>query len=153
MKSNIKDEKGFTLVELLASLALLSIVILLVGSVHLFGQKQFQAQSYSANQANDVAYSLNMLSRELRRAESVKVEEGIYNIDNNSYYKFNSKDHELIKDTEVIAENIIEFNIKLTDNNEGVVVTIETNSFMTNDGKSYQTTIYFRRDVVWEEFE
>ena len=56
-----------TLVELLASIALLSVVLSLVGAVHLFGQKQYLTQSYSARQSNDFAYTLSVISREVRK--------------------------------------------------------------------------------------
>ncbi|MDD2427757.1 MAG: type II secretion system protein, partial [Eubacteriales bacterium] len=42
---SLKSEAGFTLVELLAAISILGIVIVLAGSVHLFGQRQFRSQS------------------------------------------------------------------------------------------------------------
>lgn len=42
----VKDnQRGITLVELLAVLAILSVIILLIGSAHLFGQKQLIYQT------------------------------------------------------------------------------------------------------------
>ena len=40
-KISLRNESGMTLVELLASIALLSVVLSLVGAVNLFGQRQY----------------------------------------------------------------------------------------------------------------
>ena len=55
----IKKEDGVTLLELLASIALLSIIIMLVGSVHMFGQRQYIKQSHDASQANELAAGIS----------------------------------------------------------------------------------------------
>ncbi|MGB9342558.1 MAG: hypothetical protein WCB13_04100, partial [Trichococcus sp.] len=62
-----------TLIELLASIALLSVVLSLVGAVHLFGQKQYLTQSYSARQSNDFAYTLSVISREVRSTPFARI--------------------------------------------------------------------------------
>ena len=68
MIRTLKSEEGITLIELMASLAILSIVILLVGSVHIFGQTQFINQTERASQSNDLRYSLSLVSRDVRQA-------------------------------------------------------------------------------------
>ncbi|MDQ1001324.1 prepilin-type N-terminal cleavage/methylation domain-containing protein [Neobacillus niacini] len=76
MEKTIKQvlsEKGVTLVEVLAGLALLSMVLLLVNSVHLFSQKQTVSQTKEVQQQSDVRLASNLLTKEIRRAESVLV--------------------------------------------------------------------------------
>ena len=64
-----------TLIELLASIALLSVVLSLVGAVHLFGQRQYLTQSYSASQSNDFALQLAIISKEVRKASWINLSE------------------------------------------------------------------------------
>ena len=87
MIRTLKSEEGITLIELMASLAILSIVILLVGSVHIFGQTQFINQTETASQSNDLRYSLSLVSRDVRQAGLVVKdhENETYIIGPNSY--------------------------------------------------------------------
>jgi len=87
MIRTLKSEEGITLIELMASLAILSIVILLVGSVHIFGQTQFINQTETASQSNDLRYSLSLVSRDVRQAGLVVKdhENETYTIGPNSY--------------------------------------------------------------------
>ena len=76
-----KNDAGFTLVELLASLAILSLIIGLIGSVTMFGIKQYDKQTFEAEQANDCSYALTVLSKEIRSAKSVTVANGSITVD------------------------------------------------------------------------
>ena len=80
---DFKSEAGITLVELLAVLALLSIIIALVGSAHMFGQKQYRKQAAIASQSNELTIGLATMTRELRnlKANQVEVKEGAILID------------------------------------------------------------------------
>jgi prepilin-type N-terminal cleavage/methylation domain-containing protein len=76
MEKTIKQvlsEKGVTLVEVLAGLALLSMVLLLVNSVHLFSHKQAVSQTREVQQQSNVRLAANLLTKDIRRAESVLV--------------------------------------------------------------------------------
>ena len=143
-----KSDKGITLIELLASLAILSIVILLAGSVNIFGQKQFINQTQSASQANDMSYALSVMSRDLRKEEAgavsvTEVEDG-KEITTNSGLTFtyiNSK-NQLRKNGTVLVDAISSAEFEKNDNN--IKIILKNNSPQVKD-KSYQTTIYFRR--------
>lgn len=140
-----KNDAGFTLVELLASLAILSLIIGLIGSVTLFGIKQYDKQTFEAEQANDYSYALTVLSKEIRSAESVTVAEGSITVDGVVYAQTGAQ---LIKTAEgnskeVLADDLPTAGFK-------VVREIETNKFIeiilkNNESKTYQTTIYLRR--------
>ncbi|MEH7276290.1 PilW family protein [Neobacillus vireti] len=68
-----KCEKGVTLVELLAALALISIIVLLASSIHLFGQKQMTVQSKEIQNQSDERLAMNIITKEIRKAQSVEV--------------------------------------------------------------------------------
>lgn len=140
MKLWKKSEEGFTLVELLASIALLSVVILLVGSVHIFGQSQFINQTESASQSNDLRYSLSVISRDVRSAEVVTVEGATLSADDITYTLANST---LRRNGEVLSTRVSDFTPESIP--DGVHITILSTVNRQNQSKEYETTIYFRR--------
>ncbi|WP_423189169.1 PilW family protein [Alkalibacterium sp. f15] len=147
-KMNWKKEEGITLVELLAAIAILSVVIILVGSVHIFGQRQFINQTESASQANDLTYSLSVISRDMRKqnATSVTSENGNILIDNVILFSHNNT--ELRKNTEVLSNKVRDAQFDMIyekDEKIGLTVTLFSTGNQQNQFNQYQTTIYFRR--------
>lgn len=141
MKSRLKAEEGITLVELLASIAILSIVILLVGSVHIFGQTQFISQTETASQSNDLRYSLSLVSRDIRQAGSVKINEDLsYEVGTHTY---SFQEPNLYRNGERLSSKIYDFKILPSDDYAEIIIKSTTNR--QAQGESYHTTIYFRR--------
>lgn len=136
----IKKDEGITLIELLASIALLSIVILLVGSFHIFGQTQFINQTESASQSNDLRYSLSVISRDVRRAEVVTVEGTTLKADDITY-NFNKPTLE--RNGEILSNRVEDFKSLVFE--DRVEIRIKSTPNRQNQSKEYHTTIYFRR--------
>ena len=128
------------MVELLAVLALLSIIIALVGSAHMFGQKQYRKQAAIASQSNELTIGLATMTRELRnlKANQVEVKEGAILID--GVVTFSLIDDELrSKEASVIAQDIQTFTAtKSADKPSLTIVLIGKN------GTKYETMISFR---------
>lgn len=139
-----KNDAGFTLVELLASLAILSLIIGLIGSVTLFGIKQYDNQTFEAEQANDYSYALTVLSKEIRSAESVTVAEGSITVDGVIYAQTGTQLIKTAEDSsqEVLADHLPTdgFKVSEIETNNIIAITIKN-----NESKTYQTTIYLRR--------
>lgn len=138
----LKNENGFTLVELLASLAILSMIISLIGSVTMFGIKQYDTQTTAASQSNDYTYALTVLSKEVRSAEKVEISEGSISVDGIVFVQDGSR---LIKktnaDQEILAEDVKSGGFQIVKNaNKTIVITLESAK-----QKIYETTIYLRR--------
>lgn len=147
-KINLRNESGMTLVELLASIALLSVVLSLVGAVHLFGQKQYLTQSYSARQSNDFAYTLSVISREVRKAPfaDITVSESGDTLLIDGAVAFSQQGAELVKNTDqVLAEDVEDFVVIPDAETKSVKIVLKSLSEMNSQPKEYQTTIYFRR--------
>lgn len=139
---HLKNENGFTLVELLASLAILSMIISLIGSVTMFGIKQYDTQTSAASQSNDYSYALSVLSKEVRSAEKVDISEGSISVDGTVFVQDESR---LIKKTnteqEVLAENVKSGGFQIVRNADKTInITLESAK-----QKMYETTIYLRR--------
>lgn len=142
---HLKNENGFTLVELLASLAILSMIISLIGSVTMFGIKQYDTQTSAASQSNDYSYALSVLSKEVRSADAEKVDisEGSISVDGTVFVQDESR---LIKKTnteqEVLAENVKSGGFQIVRNADKTInITLESAK-----QKMYETTIYLRGD-------
>ena len=141
MKSRLKAEEGITLVELLASIAILSIVILLVGSVHIFGQTQFISQTETASQSNDLRYSLSLVSRDIRQAGVVEeIAERTYLV---GEYTYSFQKPNLYRNGERLSSKIYDFKILPSDDYAEIIIRSTTNRQAQDE--SYHTTIYFRR--------
>lgn len=147
-KINLRNESGMTLVELLASIALLSVVLSLVGAVHLFGQKQYLTQSYSARQSNDFAYTLSVISREVRKTPfaDITVSASGDTLMIEGAEAFKQKGAQLVKNTDqVLAEDVENFVVTPDAETKSVTIILKSLSEMNSQPKEYQTTIYFRR--------
>lgn len=139
----LNDEAGITLVELLAAISILSIVILLAGSIHIFGQRQFIEQTKSASHANDLSYAMTVMTTDLRKKESgkIKVENGneIHIDGSQVFYIVNNQ---LFKEGEILANNV--GNQAFIKDEEGITITLKTVE-PVKPQKKYETRIYFRR--------
>lgn len=157
-KAKLKDETGITLVELLAVLVLMSLVIALGGAIHIFGQKQFRAQTESASQNNDYSYAMTLMSSDLRKVPLSEVASGITLNDDPQVIKieggpiYSYTGNQLTRNNEVIIDNlrakpIIQFGYigdetSAIDRIEIKLKQINNEAGLNN--KDYQTTIYFR---------
>ena len=142
-----KNDAGFTLVELLASLAILSMIISLIGSVTMFGIKQYDTQTSAASQSNDYSYALSVLSKEVRSAEKVVISEGSISVDGTVFFQDESR---LIKKTnteqEVLAENVKSGGFQIVKNADKTIADKTINITLESvKQKMYETTIYLRR--------
>lgn len=134
------NEQGFTLVELLSSLALLSTVLLLAGSIHFFSQKQMNDQSVEIHSQSNARLAANLLTKDIRRAVDVtvavnKTDFSIKNADNSTdnYTYLNST---LLKNGRSIVTNLQKFEITKNTVDNSISVTI---------ADLPKTTIYIRK--------
>lgn len=145
----IKNERGITLVELLGSLALMSIILLLIGSVHLFGQRQFRDQSADINSQSQVRYVMSQVTSDIRSITSDQVTgdtEGVLNLGVN-VYEHNNSSAILSRNGVVISENIKTFTWAINDEEVDVHIELTVGSTDNQRGQATElvTTIYFRR--------
>lgn len=147
IKIKLRDETGMTLIELLASIALLSVVLALAGAVHMFGQKQYLTQSYSAHQSNDYAYTLSVISRDIRKNPyaSITVSEAGDALLINKGESFKKEGSQLLKnDTQILADDVESFVVSAKPETKSIKIVLKSRAEKNNQSKDYQTTIYFR---------
>jgi prepilin-type N-terminal cleavage/methylation domain-containing protein len=113
--NKLKNEKGVTLVEVLAALTLLSMVLLLASSVHLFSQKQMKNQSIEIQNQSNVRLAANILTKDIRKSDSVTVintNKFEINKANLTIDKYEFKDQTLFKNDQPLITTIQNFIIE-----------------------------------------
>ncbi|PXW90038.1 prepilin-type N-terminal cleavage/methylation domain-containing protein [Streptohalobacillus salinus] len=144
----IKNEKGITLVELLAALAILSIILLLVGSAHIFGQRQYFEQNKTIQLQDEVRAAMSQLTTDVRKVTAdtgatVTRTNGTTTLtlgENNYTHQAST----LKRNGVVISDYISTFNWEEPNERQ---INIEIESTLNDKGKraTLTTTVYFRR--------
>lgn len=70
MKKLLRNENGLSLAELLATLAIGSMLVILIMSIHILIQKQYNSQSENMKQLTDVTIAAKAITKDLRTATS-----------------------------------------------------------------------------------
>ncbi|MFD1708770.1 PilW family protein [Siminovitchia sediminis] len=76
MKKWVRNEKGITLVELLAALAIGAIVITIIGGIMTSVQKYYTEQAVQSKNLIDVTYAAKTITRDARKAADVSIDVG-----------------------------------------------------------------------------
>ena len=144
------NEKGVTLIELLAALSLLSIILLLASSVHLLGIKQSSSQTAEINNQSNVRLAINIITREIRKASTVS----FVNIDDsditNDQLKINGVDvyklenKQITKNADPLINNIQTFTLKIV-KDDMYTITIANIPSNNLPQTTLSSTIYIRK--------
>ena len=144
------NEKGVTLIELLAALSLLSIILLLASSVHLLGLKQSSSQTSEIQNQSNVRLAMNIITREIRKASTVS----FINIDDtdssNDQLKINGVDiyklenKNITKNADPLITNIQTFTLKKV-KDDMYTITIANIPSNNLPQTTLSSTIYIRK--------
>ncbi|WP_341876863.1 type II secretion system protein [Defluviitalea saccharophila] len=105
----IKNENGVTLIELIVSLAIFSVIISLTLSVLLFGSRTFKMQTNETNNLLNVSNAMHYITKEIRKADQVEIENGILILNEKDVYKL--ENNIIMKNTTLMFYNIELFEI------------------------------------------
>ena len=72
MRGQLRNERGLTLIEVLAATVIGTMLILLIGNALLFGLKQYKNQSTKAQELTDVTFVAKVITKEIRKATEIK---------------------------------------------------------------------------------
>ncbi|WP_182200445.1 PilW family protein [Paraliobacillus salinarum] len=137
-----KEQKGITLVELLAVLSLMSIIIMLVGSAMMFGQKQYKNQTEIIEQQDQVRYVMATLTKEIRSHNSsqISVSGNVLNIGSDSY-EFSAP--QVLKNGTPMSDRIGVFEVEKNDLE--LDITIASSAVGGNEQQRLSTILYLRK--------
>ncbi|MCH1626588.1 prepilin-type N-terminal cleavage/methylation domain-containing protein [Ferdinandcohnia quinoae] len=143
----LRNNKGVTLVEVIVVVALLSLVLILITSVNIFGHKQLAQQSSQIENQSNAREAINLITKEIRRASTVEeLKDGI-SIDG---IKYIFEDHSIKKNNTILISNIDDLEIIITDGDTETEGRTKINIKITSkEGKNQQsvtlsTTLYLR---------
>jgi prepilin-type N-terminal cleavage/methylation domain-containing protein len=116
MKKYLNNERGLTLIELLAVLIIGAIIFLLISNIHIFSQKQYKEQTIKAEHLFDVTYAAKVITKEIRKSKNpVLISANEIHLDG-IIYKFEIGSNSINKNGVSIASNIKDFHVeKITD--------------------------------------
>lgn len=140
MKKLIHNERGVTLIEVLGAMVVLSIVMVLIANVQIFGQKQFVNQTEQVSHEADVRLAMNILTKEIRSASSISVTNNTIQTDTG---KIELKGNTLQKGSKIIGENIASFSAVQKDGN--ITLTLKSKANGNQKAPSLSTTLYIRK--------
>ena len=124
----MKNNKGMTLIELIVALGMAGAVLLLAGTLLLFGNRNFSRQTDKIDIQSRARYSMDYLTREIRKASDVKVnEEGNIIIVDSSGIESEIKieDNSLYKNSQKIATGIESLTISQDENEIKITIDIK----------------------------
>jgi prepilin-type N-terminal cleavage/methylation domain-containing protein len=137
----VKNQKGVTLIELLAAITLLSIVLLLTNSIHLFGQKQMVDQSTEIQNQSNVRLAMDIVTKQIRKASTIYVDNyGVLTLDTDIYKLDNNS---LTKNNQPLVTNLQRFDIQYDGSKIKVTIADLPNTNIPQTTLS--TTIYIRK--------
>lgn len=142
-EGSMKNQRGITLVELLAVITLLSVVSLLIIGIIIQAQGTYKKNQVTNFTTTEMSLLVNSITRDIRQfPEGVSVSNEMLNIQTSDgemiSYKFDSVESNIKRDDNILLRSVTEFVPVLNDG----LVTIEIKD---NSGKEWKSTIVIRK--------
>lgn len=116
MIRQLHNEKGITLVELLAVIIIISLLIGLISSTQLFGARQYNNQMKKTNQLYDITYALKVITKDIRKSNTFEAPNTSEIILDGVVYKLDQSKQAILKDGNVLVNNVETFNVQPSEN-------------------------------------
>lgn len=85
MMNFIKNDRGVTLLEVLLAVTIMSIILLLISNVQIFGQKEYVNQAKQINHQANIRLAVKAITKDIRKTNAASVENGALKIGSNVY--------------------------------------------------------------------
>lgn len=139
----MKNERGVTLVELLAAITIISIVFIFLVSIQVIIQNQYKKEMKNTSQLTDITIAMKSITKDLRSAEGITIPNDRYLIIEN----FSENDVEYILEDNILKRNgssyVYELKSFYVEEKEEKIVFIKLES---ESGKILETEVAIRRD-------
>lgn len=107
------NKNGFTLVEVIVTLTLLSIIITLGYSIYIFGLKNYTTQSNNVNNQSNVRYALSSIIKEIRKADDVVISSNKITLNGSIEYKLDGTT--IMKNSDEVVNGIQTLDVQQID--------------------------------------
>lgn len=141
----VSNNHGLTLVELLAGIVLISILLVLISSIHLMGVKQYSVQSETIQNQTHVRLAMNTLTKAVRSAGTVQTtasnELTLTTGSQTTVYSYGNS--ALLRNGSSIISGISNFTVTQTGNQ--VTLTLESTPNAEGATTKLSTSLYIRQ--------
>lgn len=148
MISKLQNEKGITLVELLAVIVIAGIAMVLIMSIIGNGQRQYSNQSANAEQLNDLRYVAKVITKEIRKADRVEVFSDKLILGKESQVVFTFTNGEVFQNGSLLATDIEELSFEPPKDRLMRITIVGTKENSRN--QDVKTEIFIREGVIIE---
>ena len=114
MKKLLRNEQGLSLAELLATLAIASLIGVFIISVHLLVQKQYSSQSTEIQHLTDITIAAKAITKDIRSYEVIELNKTSIKFKNGNKYEL--ENNVLKKNDADYLYEINNFDVKQVDN-------------------------------------
>lgn len=147
MNRSFFNQKGVTLVELLAVIVLLSLVGMMVFGIYFSGKKEYDIQKEKTEQQENILYVMKYLTKEIRKENNFRVlDDDMLEIKKGIEADiYRREDTTLFKNNEVLARNIKDFKVKAIDDKTLKIEVFSDDKLNRNSDAKIETTIVIRK--------
>lgn len=148
----MKNQRGFTLVEMLATIVIFTIISLFIFNVFISSNKQYTQQVDNQDQLFDLTYALKLVTKDIRKSTSFEQSTMKFSVLKavKFQYEYNQSTKTVsrieytnsgLPNKAVIANNISQFELIYNTSKDSILFKL-TNS----NGQKIENTLYFRGD-------
>lgn len=145
----MNNEKGITLVELLATLTITSLIVIFIVSTQMMIQNQYKTQTDNTEKLTDITIAMKSITRDLRSAETVNISDDHTSIKINNEIEYKLIGETLQKNGMNYLYDITRFQVKENEDVNGKIEIL----IKSNNGKLLKTEIVLREGDVDEGSE
>lgn len=129
---NALNQKGLTLVELMAVIVIMSIIFILISRIQLTSSEQYTLQTEKNNQLTDLSYTLKVITKDLRKSgKAPEINGNTYTI-GSEIYVFDAATNSLSRNETILAHPITAFTIKsITSQKYKIIISTPTDRIDT----------------------
>lgn len=139
----IKNDRGLSLIEILAATVLISIITLLAFDIVNASQKQRVEQTKEGQQINDAAYVLKVITKDIRNTGEIDfstTNEYVFHLhENNEKVTYKYVNKELFRGSQLIANKVEGFHL------EPIVLDSSIKLSFSINGHAYEASLSYRK--------
>nr|WP_106784510.1 prepilin-type N-terminal cleavage/methylation domain-containing protein [Lysinibacillus timonensis] len=132
------NQKGITLIELLAVIILLGVITSSIFGLLISGNQNYERQTDENQQLDEISYVLKQVTKDIRQSNVASVKSNTFTLDSITYH-FDRNTQTLKRNGRILSSTIKSFQVT----QEGKQIVIEMTS---NLNKSIQTTVFLRSE-------
>lgn len=106
------NQKGLTLVEVLAVLAIMSVILMMIFGVQFNSKEQYTSQTEKNRELTDISYVLKVITRDIRKSGRAPEINGNTVKIGSEEYVFDASTKSITRNSTVIAQHITSFTIE-----------------------------------------